>query len=154
MPGDLIVNLNDEQTADHMDLTEKLGDHPPGQPARIMLIRQGGEVKLTIELAVRADERAIAAQNKNLWPGMAVFPLTDELRKELGVSATKGVIIYDVIEETPAHLAGFQAEDVVLKIGERSVESLENFYGALAEETELSVTIEREAGNQTIVLEN
>jgi S1-C subfamily serine protease len=152
IPGDLIVSLNGRETRDHMALTDRLGDLPPGRPARIQLIRQGEEMTLSIRLAVREDERAIAAQNKNLWPGLAVFPLTEGIRQELGVSAEKGVIIYDVIEETKAQLSGFEPEDIITQIGDRAVESLKDFYGALASADAHTVTVEREGEIQTLEL--
>jgi Do/DeqQ family serine protease len=147
-PGDFIYRLNGQDIRDHMALTEKLGDQSPGRPAQFDLIRDGREIDLSIRLAVREDERSIAAQNKNLWPGLAVFPLTDELRSQLTDLQTRtGVIVYDVLEQTPADAAGFEQQDVVMSIGGTPIRSLREFYRALGGRTPLEFTVER-AGEQ------
>jgi serine protease Do len=152
LPGDLIIALNGEETKDHIALTDRLGDLPPGRPARIRLVRQGEEQTISIRLAVREDERAIAAQNKNLWPGVAVFPLTEAIQQELGTTAARGVIVYDVIEETMAQQAGFLPEDVVTRVNDVDVASLKDFYGAIADGVSFQITVVREDEEQTLEL--
>ena len=152
LPGDLIISLNGRRIGDHLELTDRLGDQPAGLPSRFLLIRQGKEVELGIRLAVRDDERAIAAQNKNLWPGMAVFPMNQDLRKELGVKSSAGVVIYDVLDATPAHTSGFKPQDVLIGINGRAVGSLKDFYAALAAGGKLVFTVEREGAESAIEL--
>ena len=131
----------------------KLGDQSPGKPARFDLIRDGKEIDLSIRLAVREDERSIAAQNKNLWPGLAVFPLTDELRNQLTDLKTRtGVIVYDVLEQTPADTAGFEQQDVVTAIDGAAIGSLREFYRALSGGVPLEFTVERSGEQMTLEL--
>ncbi len=128
LPGDLITRLNEIDIKDHLQLTNLLGDQPPNETARFEVIRLGSKVQLAIRLAVRGDEKKIIAKNKALWPGMSVLPLTESIREQLTLKAAGGVIIYDVLEGTPAGLAGFRQEDVITEINGQAVGNLLDFY--------------------------
>jgi Do/DeqQ family serine protease len=130
-PGDFVVALNGQQITDHLHLTNKLGDQKPGSLSEFEIIRYGKPQKLSIRLSVREDERKIIAQNKSLWPGMSVLPLSRRIREQLNIGATGQVIVYDVLEGTPAGLSGFLQEDVIVRINDIPVESLMGFYRAL-----------------------
>jgi S1-C subfamily serine protease len=131
-PGDFIVSLNGEDIRDHLHLTNKLGDQKPGRFSEFEIVRYGKATKLSIKLSVREEERQIIAQNKSLWPGMSVLPLSQRIREQLNIDTTAGhVIVYDVLEGTPAGLAGFLQEDVVTHIDNAPIRSLMDFYKAL-----------------------
>lgn len=53
------------------------------------------------------------------WLGIAMQELTRPLKQQFGV--THGVLISDVMEGDPAEAAGLRAGDVILKVGEREV---------------------------------
>ncbi len=143
LPGDFVVSLNGREVADHLDLTNKLGDQPPGLQAEFVVFRQGKEVKLGIRLAVREDEKAITAQNRNLWPGLSVFPVTDEVRSSLGLKAAGGVIVYGVVPESPGGAAGFKENDLIVSMGGKPVRGLKDFYEALVGKDKLPVVVSR-----------
>jgi len=151
-PGDFVVSLNGKEVADHLDLTNKLGDQPPGRQAEFLVFRQGKEVKLGIRLAVREDERAITAQNRNLWPGLAVFPLTDEVRNSLGLKAAGGVVVYSVVPESPGGVAGFKENDLIVSMAGAPVKSLRDFYERLAGQGLIRVVVTRSGAEVALEL--
>jgi serine protease Do len=57
------------------------------------------------------------------WLGVSVQPLTSELAKSFGAPDTRGVLVADVIPESPAHQAGLQAGDIILEFDGRKVEA-------------------------------
>ncbi len=130
-PGDFIVALNEQPITDHLHLTNKLGDQKPGDFSEFDVVRYGKPLHLSIKLSVREDERKIIAQNKSLWPGMSVLPLSKRIKEQLNIDTTGHIIIYDVLEGTPAGLAGFLQEDVIVDINNKPARNLMDFYRAL-----------------------
>ncbi|MBI4591698.1 MAG: Do family serine endopeptidase [Candidatus Rokubacteria bacterium] len=57
------------------------------------------------------------------WLGVSVQPLTPELAKSFGAKETKGVLIADVIQDSPANKAGLQAGDIILEFDGRKIET-------------------------------
>jgi serine protease Do len=49
------------------------------------------------------------------WLGVAIQPVTPELAKSFGAKEPKGVLINDVVPDSPAAKAGLQAGDIVLE---------------------------------------
>jgi serine protease Do len=131
-PGDYIIRVNDQAVDSADTLTKIVGNLPPGDPSRFELIRGGNPMTLSIKLSVREEEKQIAAQSKNLWPGLYISELTDELREQLELPATlEGLVIRFVVEDTPAAIAGFKQGDVIEKINDSTVTSPVDFYRAI-----------------------
>jgi serine protease Do len=49
------------------------------------------------------------------WLGVAIQDLSDELAEALGVTATDGVVVVEVVPDGPAHAAGMERGDVILR---------------------------------------
>jgi Do/DeqQ family serine protease len=154
LPGDFVVALNDESIKDHLHLTNLLGDQEPGKYAEFDIVRYGEPLHLSIKLAVREDEKKIIAQNKSLWPGMSVLPLSQRIKDQLKISTKGYVIIYDVLEGTPAGIAGFRQEDVIISINDNQIRNLMDFYRTLNDKMnkELVFQLERKGEETTIGL--
>ena len=57
------------------------------------------------------------------WLGVSVQPLTPELAKSFGIKDDKGVLIADVVQDSPAHKAGLQAGDILLEFNGKRIEA-------------------------------
>ncbi|MFW5827630.1 MAG: PDZ domain-containing protein, partial [Alkalispirochaeta sp.] len=76
-----------------------------------------------------------AENNANrLWPGLAVAPLTDEIRSQLDLSRrASGVLVAAVTEDSPAEGSGLRRGDVITAVNDSGIDSLAGFYQAIAE---------------------
>ena len=63
--------------------------------------------------------------------GIQPAELTPEIAEEFGLSTTSGVLVVDVGADTPAGSAGLVPGDVIIAIDEESIETVEDFLGAL-----------------------
>src|SRR5262249_49249713 len=57
------------------------------------------------------------------WLGVSIQPLTQELAKSFNAKDTKGVLISDVIPESPASKAGLKPGDILLEFDGKKVEA-------------------------------
>lgn len=76
--------------------------------------------------------------------GVSVVPLTDEIRERLGVKADHGALVRGVDEGGPAVAAGVRAGDVIVRLRDVDVRTVEELLGALrttepGQEVELTV---------------
>jgi len=131
-PGDYVLSIGGQTLRNADQLTQVVGNLAAGKDYELKLMRGGSPLTLSIRLAIREEEKELAAQNKNLWPGLFVGVLTDDLRQELKLAdKARGPIVTAVWENSPAAVAGLKQGDVVLKVNDTEVPSVFEFYQEL-----------------------
>lgn len=79
--------------------------------------------------------------------GVKMQKLTSELREGLGVDASKGVLVTEVIEDSPAEKAGLEEGDVIIKIDGHTVTSPSKLRSAIREKgigDEVAIVVQRD----------
>jgi serine protease Do len=66
------------------------------------------------------------------WLGVAIQPLTPELAKSFGSKDTKGVLVSDVVPDSPAAKAGVQAGDIMLEFDGKKMDAPGDLQRAVA----------------------
>ena len=87
------------------------------------------------------------------WLGVSIQPLTAELAKSFNAKDTKGVLISDVIGESPAAKAGLKPGDILLEFDGRKVEApadLQRTVGLAQPGQEAKMKVWRDQGEKTI----
>ena len=64
--------------------------------------------------------------------GIQMQPLTEKLAESFGYEGTRGVIIAEVTEDSPAEEAGLQADDILLEISGRRVIDMNQLRNSVA----------------------
>jgi Do/DeqQ family serine protease len=141
LPGDYITRVNGQEIRNRDDLILIVGNLLAGRSYDFDIVRYGERQKLSIKLGVR-DEKSEASSYKNMWPGVSVVRVNDEIRKEADIAkGLNGVVIGLVADpETPAGVAGLRPGDVVLSINGRAVGTVMDFYRALNDRAQKDVT--------------
>lgn len=143
LPGDFITRVNGRDIRDSDSLILAVGELPAGRDAEFDLVRLGEEMSLSVRITVRDDEQSIAEQNRNLWPGLTVFPLTDEVREELELARrADGILVAGVQNGTPAAIAGLRVGDVITRMNGNAVRSVRDFYTQLNDLSQSEVEFE------------
>jgi serine protease Do len=67
------------------------------------------------------------------WLGVSIQELTPELAAQFGVQDTKGVLVSDVMDDSPAKKAGFERADVIVEFDGKSMDSPTHLRNAVAQ---------------------
>ncbi len=78
--------------------------------------------------------RAIAAEGsvKRGWIGMNGRSVTPELAENFGLRAPQGVLVSSTLRDSPAEHAGLRPGDVVTRVGDRKVSTVQELLDAIA----------------------
>jgi Do/DeqQ family serine protease len=154
-PGDYVTAVGSTQVSDANQLTQVIGSLPAGTKTSLTVTRLGDQKTLAVTIGER-DAKDQVAQPKNLWPGMTVLDITDDIRQQAGLPASaRGVVIASLADqESPAAAAGFRPGDVVSSVNGARVNNLFDFYKALNAGKALSATfqVNRDGTDMTISL--
>ena len=87
------------------------------------------------------------------WLGVAIQDLTPELATQFGIADTKGVLVSDVMEDSPAKKAGIERADVIVEYDGKSMDSPTHLRNAVAQTSigrKVSVKLIRDKKPKTI----
>jgi serine protease Do len=89
------------------------------------------------------------------WLGIMIQDITPELAESFGTTVTKGVIVADVVADSPAEKGGLKRGDIVQTLNGKQVENanmLSRSVAALAPESKVSIEVIREGKPVTVKL--
>jgi len=133
-PGDFITHVNGSAVRDVNHLTRVVGDLKPGDLAVFTVIRDGASRDIQVRIEARTNE--VAADNRKLWPGIHLVPLTDEIRSQFQIDKNaKGLYVAEVIADSPASVIGMSRGDLVNSVNGENVRDLASYYKVLREKT-------------------
>jgi C-terminal processing protease CtpA/Prc len=83
--------------------------------------------------------------------GVHIQDLNADLADALGVTGGKGVLVTQVVEDSPAAKVGFKAGDVITEVGGRAVDDVNDLHRELGErEGRVSITLVRRGARRTV----
>lgn len=156
--GDVIISFDGKKVYSVSKLTRLVRKTSPGTRVALVINRDGDEKKLKVKIGEKSSSIWYGeipegiTQLKKLkkgpaeWTfyskpklGVMIQDLNDQLGEYFGVKDGKGVLITEVIEDSPAEEAGLKAGDVVVGIDNQQVEDTDDL---------LKVTSEKEKGDR------
>jgi serine protease Do len=87
------------------------------------------------------------------WLGVSIQPLSPELAKSFGAKDTRGVLISDVVPESPAAKAGIQPGDILLEFDGKKTDGpgdLQRAVGLAAPGNSAKMKVWRDQGEKTL----
>jgi serine protease Do len=147
--GDVITEYNGKPVADSNQLRNEVSSTTPGSTVTLQVVRNGktDTVKATLgELSGTRERSNSSSESRGQGKyGMGVQPLTPDLAEEAGVPrSTQGVLVTDVDPEGIAAESNIQAGDVIVKVNNQPVKTVQ----------ELKSALDRNDGKASLVLIN
>ena len=144
--GDVILAFDGHDIADNRDLTQRVGAAAIGRPARLDVLREGARRTLTIRLAERPSEQALAANATPTPPtapaepaepesagaaqsslGLSVRPLNQGERTRFALGPNEGGLVVTAVNpESDVAEKGLSPGDIILRAGDRAVRTAED----------------------------
>ena len=87
------------------------------------------------------------------WLGVSIQPLTDELARSFGAKDTKGVLVSDVLADSPAARAGLKPGDILLEFDGKAMEApgdLQRAVGLTTPGQAAKLKVWRDQGDRTV----
>ncbi|TAN03851.1 MAG: DegQ family serine endoprotease [Rhodanobacteraceae bacterium] len=131
--GDVVTGFNGRKIYDSTELPPMVAMTAPGTEANVNILRDGKPMTIKVKVGTMPRNGlsnafiagAPATSGSNLL-GLTVQDITPQIRQQLGGYTGKGgVVITDV--QGPAADAGLSPGDVVLRVGNRPVNSVSEF---------------------------
>jgi len=133
-PGDFITHVDGKEVRGVNPLTLTVGDLKPGDRATFTVIRDGASKDIQVRIEARTDQ--VASDNKKLWPGLHLIPLTDEVKETLHLDKNaKGLYVAQIMADSPADIIGLRQGDLINSINGESIKDLPAYYKLLREKT-------------------
>ncbi len=152
-PGDVLLAMNGGAIQHPDALGYRLATATLGTTAHLMLLRQGQEVVVDVELErapAGTQDRAVAIGGRSPFAGAKISEISPRLAQRLRIASnSKGVAIVDVDRNSPAGGFGFLPGDIVREVNGTTIQTPAELAEVAGEDTRWwRFTIERQG--QTI----
>ncbi|MFP4365088.1 MAG: Do family serine endopeptidase [Spirochaetia bacterium] len=128
-PGDIVIKIDGVDIRNSEEFVYFVGELEPDTEHVFTVIRDRETVDIIVEIGRRTTDQEIQDEYPTLWPGMTVFPLTEQIREELNISGElEGTLVVDIVPSTIFHLAGLRTGDVITSVDGTAVHNLTDFY--------------------------
>src|SRR5258706_3242156 len=179
--GDVITYFNSRVIESPEELSDVVGEGKAGQSGALRVVRDGQTRNLSIKLAARTgdedmdggspDRHVIRMKDFDSelphdmelnmpgvmrWMGrgrlgVRVQTLNPDLGSYFSVPDGKGVLVVEVMKDTPAEKAGLKAGDVITRVGDHAVSDAGDLARELGnEEGKVAIGIVRKGGKRTL----
>ncbi|MCE2450512.1 MAG: Do family serine endopeptidase [Candidatus Latescibacteria bacterium] len=147
--GDVVLAIDGQPMRNLTELRDRIGRTAPGTEVELLVLRDGKEKRIKVELELRTEEAVAAGRSRDDADaeqevlGLKVQELTDELAQRLGYEDENGVLIARVKRGSEAARRGLNRGMLIQEVGHkqeetqviyrRQVETVEDLEDALAE---------------------
>jgi serine protease Do len=127
--GDLIIRYNRQQVRGAADLAEQVGTTPVGQQVSVDLYRDTRRLSVSVTIERRQVSRVSWMRGGAMfWRGLRLANLTPDSGVRMNADADAiGVIVIDVLDNSPAERARMQIGDVIERVGDTPVGDIAGF---------------------------
>jgi serine protease Do len=133
-PGDVILEINEKSIKDTHQLLILIASFHIGDKVRVKVLRDGQEKTFHVTVAERKERPEIARETSDgkVSFGMTVQDMTPQIARQLGIPQTKGVIVTDIEEGSPADEVGIQPRDIIQQVNKVNIASVKDYQREIA----------------------
>ena len=126
--GDVIVELDGVPVEDTDDLRNRVATIPPGNDAKLVVLREGKQRTLVVTMGqLPAEYGGGQPQRPASRLGLGVQRLTPELVEKFAYKGKDGVLVSSVEPDSPADEAELREGDIIREINRETVNDVETY---------------------------
>lgn len=126
--GDYVIAIDGRAVTSSDELVRTVGNLKPGEKIEFELIRTGKKIRQIVTIGKRASQEKILSNSENLWPGIAVADINEEIRGYFEFEdSIQGLVIVS-IEKGSLASGGLRPGDVIISINDNPVKNMSDFY--------------------------
>ena len=137
---DVVLAIDGQPMRNSTELRDRIGRTAPGTEVELLVLRDGKEKRIKVELELRTEEALAAAgrsrddaDGEQEVLGLKVQELTDGLAQRLNFEEENGVVVTRVKRGSEASRRGLRRWMLIEKVNSKPVETVDDFADALAE---------------------
>ena len=129
--GDVVLAIDGQPMRNLTELRDRIGRTAPGTEVELLVLRDGKEKRIKVELELRTEEAVAAGRSRDDTDaeqealGLKVQELTDELAQRLGYEDEDGVLIARVKRGSEAARRGLRRGMLIQEVNRKQVETQE-----------------------------
>lgn len=128
--GDIIIKFGDKAVRDVNHLRNIVAQTEVGKNVKVVVLRDGKEKKLDVKIQEQpsdlfASKDTSAPVSKDL--GLTVQDITKDIAKNLGISDQSGIVVTDVIPNSPADVSDIKRGDIIKEVNRQDINSVKDF---------------------------
>ncbi len=155
--GDVIMAYDGKKVARSEDLPRLVAATAVGREVPITVVRDGKPTTLNVKVAQMEEptQQVLAQSEDRSSLGLTVETLTPSVARDLRLSDTRGVVVRDVKDGSPAASAGIQPGDVIVELDHEHVGSVAEMKHLLEKHPKgapLVVLLHRDGANLYVAL--
>ncbi len=139
---DIIITLDGKAVTGTKKLIDLVQEKKVGDVVEIEYLRDGNHGKTKAELAkavtkkvmvrpFRSPHRLNFTAEDQTWLGVHTIELSEQLREYFGVAEGQGILVKEVLKDSPAEKGGLKAGDIIIKVAEKKVRDLHDIKRAI-----------------------
>lgn len=134
-PGDVIVEVNGEAVRGVESFRKRIAEIKPGTEVSLTIMRNGKRMTLKAVLTEFPEETAenvpiIKGKKEKTWLGLRLAELSPDERVKVNCEGG-GVKVIEVDKNSPADRAGIEVGDVILKVSNQTVKTVDDFFSLM-----------------------
>jgi Do/DeqQ family serine protease len=130
--GDVIVEFGGISVKEVPDMQRQAAAAVPGQRVALQIVRERARVPVTVTVGeMPADEPTPSLEGDASW-GLIVEPLSSVPGDRPDPPFTHGVVVTDVVPDSPAYRAGLRPGDIILDVKGRRITDVGGLHRELA----------------------
>ncbi len=157
--GDILISMNGKRLIDVPDLRNNIALMTPGSKVKFELIRNGNELTLRVVIGEQPADFGKSGKNdagslKGM--GLDLQDLDQELAAQFGYNNNQGVLITNVVQGSPAAMAGLKAGHLIEELNKMRVHNLKelkNILKKIPESSQLLLLVNLGGHSRYVVLD-
>lgn len=150
--GDVIIEFDGQPVKTMEELPKIVARTRPGSEVNVIVIRDGKRkvIKTTID---KLEDTGVPVSTNIEKMGLRVQDITPDLKQSLDLDSQDGVLVADVIFDSPASAAGIRRGDVIAEINREKINNLHDFQEKMGKvDTEDTLLFLIKRGGSTIYI--